>query len=85
LAQIPYFDFLQEVLDMSNVKHRRKYETFDCMIWKKTRVDSQGRVTLPQKLRKKLGLNGHSSILWISVNLKEGKDNEFLIYCGVKR
>ena len=64
---------------MSNVKHRRKYETFDCTIWKRTHVDHQGRVTLPQKLRKKLGVNEHSSILWISVHGKNGKNNEFLI------
>ena len=69
---------------MGNVKHRRKDELFDCMIWKKTRVDSQGRVTLPQKLRKKLGVNEHSVILWICVNHKNGKDNEFLIEVGVK-
>ncbi len=70
---------------MGNVKHRRKNEMFDCMIWKKTKVDQKGRTVLPKKLRRKLGLNGCSSILWISVNRKNGKDNEFLIEVGVKK
>lgn len=69
---------------MSNVKRRRKYAMFDCMIWKKTHVDSKGRTVLPLKLRKKLDLNGHSSILWISAKRKDGKDNEFLLEIGVK-
>ena len=69
---------------MSNVKRRRKYAMFDCMIWKKSKVDEKGRCVLPRKLRKKLDLNGHSSILWISAKKKNGKPNEFLIELGVK-
>ena len=41
-------------LGMGNVKHRRKYEMFDGMIWKKTKVDKKGRAVLPKKLRKKV-------------------------------
>ena len=57
----------------------------DCNIWKKSSVDEKGRVVLPQKLRKKLGLNGQKEILWISAKHKDGKDNEFLIEVGVKQ
>ena len=70
---------------MNNKRRRRKYELFDCMIWKKTRIDSQGRVTLPQKLRKKLSVNSHSSILWICINQKKNRDNEFIVELGVKK
>ena len=69
---------------MSNVKRRRKYAMFDCMIWKKSKVDDKGRCVLPKKLRQKLDLNGHSSVLWISAKRKTGKDSEFLIEIGVK-
>jgi len=70
---------------MSNIKHRAKIETGFVPIWKKTHVDDKGRCVLPQKLRRELGLNGHSNILWISVNRKNGKTNEFLIEVGVKK
>lgn len=70
---------------MSNLKHRQKYEMFDCMIWKKTKIDQKGRTVLPKKLRKKLSLNGYSSVLWISVKRRDGRDNEFLIHVGVKK
>jgi len=70
---------------MSNIKHRAKFEKLDNQIWKKTKVDQKGRTVLPKKLRKKLGLNGYSSVLWISVKRKNGKDNEFLIDVGVKK
>jgi len=70
---------------MSNIKDREKFERIDKMIWKKSKVDAKGRCVLPKKLRGKLGLNGFSSILWISVKRKDGKDNEFLIEVGVKR
>ena len=69
---------------MSNTTHRTKFEKLDNQIWKKTPVDAQGRITLPKKLRQKLGLNGHSSILWISASHKNGKSNEFLIEVGIK-
>jgi len=70
---------------MSNIKDREKFERIDKMIWKKTKIDTKGRTVLPKKLRRKLGLNGYSSVLWISVNRKDGKDNEFLIEVGVKK
>jgi bifunctional DNA-binding transcriptional regulator/antitoxin component of YhaV-PrlF toxin-antitoxin module len=69
---------------MSNVKNRAKFEKIDNTIWKKSKVDKKGRTVLPQKLRQKLGLNGHSQILWIQVNRKN-QDNLFLIEVGVKR
>ena len=52
---------------------------------KKSRVDSKGRCVLPQKLRRKLDLNGKSSILWMCINRKNGRDNEFLIEVEVKK
>lgn len=70
---------------MSNIKDRVKFEKLDNMIWKKTKVDVKGRTVLPQKLRRKLDLNNFSSILWISIKRKDGKDNEFLIEVGVKK
>jgi len=70
---------------MGNIKDRERFERIDKMIWKKTKVDVKGRCVLPKKLRKKLGLNGYSSVLWISVKRKDGRDNEFLIHVGVKK
>lgn len=69
---------------MSNIKDRAKFEKLDNQIWKKSKIDSKGRCVLPKKLRQKLGLNGHSSILWISICKKTGKANEFTIELGVK-
>lgn len=70
---------------MSNIKDRERFNRLDRWIWKKTKIDDQGRVTLPQKLRRKLCLNANSEILWICANRKNGKDNEFLIEVGVKK
>ena len=70
---------------MSNIKHREKFEKMDNQIWKKTKIDEKGRCIIPQKIRRKLGLKRNSSILWISVNHKNGKNNEFLIEVGVKK
>ena len=70
---------------MSNIKDREKFNRLDSQIWKKTHVDSKGRTVLPKKLRQKLDLNGHSSVLWISAKRKTGKDNEFSIEIGVKK
>jgi bifunctional DNA-binding transcriptional regulator/antitoxin component of YhaV-PrlF toxin-antitoxin module len=70
---------------MTNIKNCVKFDRIDCQIWKKTKLDAKGRVVLPQKIRKKLGLNSKSSILWISCMHKNGKDNEFLIEIGVKK
>jgi bifunctional DNA-binding transcriptional regulator/antitoxin component of YhaV-PrlF toxin-antitoxin module len=69
---------------MSNIKNRVKFDRVDCQIWKKTKLDHKGRVVLPQKLRKKLGLNSHSSILWISAKHKSDHDNLFILEVGVK-
>lgn len=68
---------------MSNVKDRAKFNRLDNQIWKKTKIDEKGRTVLPKKLRKKLGLNGHNSILWISIKGKASKSNEFLIEVGI--
>jgi len=70
---------------MNNIKNRLKFDRLDCQIWKKSNVDSKGRVVLPKKLRQKLDLNNHSYILWVSAKRKEGRDNEFLIELGVKK
>ena len=70
---------------MSNIKDRERYNRLDSQIWKKSKVDGKGRCVLPQKLRQKLELNGNSTILWISVNRENGKDNVFLIEVGVKK
>jgi len=69
---------------MSNIKHSEKFVRIDNMIWQKTKVDSKGRTVIPQKLRSRLGLNGHSELLWISVHQRSGKRNEFIINVGVK-
>ena len=79
-----HFLFLTGVLAMNNVKHRAEIETGFAPIWKKSTVDDKGRCVLPKKLRQKLDLNGHSSILWISAKRKNGKKNEFLIAVGIK-
>ena len=76
--------FLQEIFSMSNIKDREKFNRLDSQIWKKTYVDDKGRCVLPKKLRQKIDLNGHSSVLWISVKRKAGKANEFLLEVGVK-
>lgn len=70
---------------MTNITHREKFERLDNTIWQTSKIDVKGRTVLPQKLRRKLGLNGKSSILWIQINQKEGKANEFLIEVGVKK
>lgn len=69
---------------MTRPSDREKFDRLDNMIWKKSHVDKKGRCVLPQKLRQRLGLNNHCSILWISVKRKENKDNEFLLEVGVK-
>lgn len=70
---------------MGNIKDRLKFEKLDNTIWKQSKVDGKGRTILPQKLRQKLGITNHGSILWIQVNRKKTKDNEFLIEVGVKK
>jgi bifunctional DNA-binding transcriptional regulator/antitoxin component of YhaV-PrlF toxin-antitoxin module len=58
---------------------------YSCNIWKKTKLDSKGRIVLPLKLRKKLGITKNSTILWISCKHRNEKSNEFLIDIGVKK
>jgi bifunctional DNA-binding transcriptional regulator/antitoxin component of YhaV-PrlF toxin-antitoxin module len=70
---------------MSNVNHREKFRRLDSQIWKKTKIDVKGRCVLPEKLRHKLGINGHNFVLWISAKRKEGSDNEFILEVGVKK
>jgi len=69
---------------MTNISDRERYARMDTVVWKKRKVDKKGRTVLPIKLRKILGLSDHSSILWIQVHHKNGKDNEFLIEIGVE-
>ena len=71
--------------NMSNMKDREKFRWFDNMIWKRTKIDKDGRVTLPKKIRQKLGLDGMQSVvLWISIHQTK-KDNIFMIEIGVKK
>lgn len=70
---------------MSNTKLPEKFNRFDSQIWKRSKIDSKGRTVIPKKIRRKLNLNGSSQILWINVNQKNGRSNEFLIHVGVKR
>lgn len=70
---------------MTHVKDHQNFEKGFVPIWKKSKVDGKGRCVLPKKLRRELGLNGHSDILWICLSRKNGKLNEFLIELGVKK
>ena len=70
---------------MGNISHRAKFERMDNAIWKQSKIDKRGQTTLPLKLRKKLGLCGGGQILWISINHKTGKDNEFVIEVAVRK
>lgn len=71
---------------MSNISDRERYEKLNnCIYWKRSKIDSKGRVILPKQLRQKLGLNGNSEILWIQCIKKEGRENEFIIEVGVQR
>ena len=70
---------------MGNIKDCVKFDRMDCQIWKKSYLDSKGRVVLPKKLRQKLDLNSHNFILWISAKRKEGRNNEFILEVGVKK
>ena len=62
-----------------------KYNKSGFMIWKRSKVDAKGRCVLPQIVRKRLGLNGNSEILFISIAQKPEKNNEFLLEVGVKK
>ena len=70
---------------MTNISDRERYARMDTVLWKKRKVDSKGRTVLPIKLRKLLSIGKHSSILWIQVYHKNGKNNEFLIEIGVEK
>lgn len=67
---------------MTNISDRERYARMDTIVWKKRKVDNKGRTVLPIKLRKIFGLNSDSSILWIQVHHKNGKNNEFSIEIG---
>jgi len=55
-------------------------------LWFKRRVDSRNRVKFPSSFLKVLGVNnGHGYILFESIELIDGYDNEFLIRVGVKK
>lgn len=62
-----------------------KYNKSGFLIWKRSKVDAKGRVLLPQIVRKRLGLNGNSEILFISVSQKPEKSNEYFLEVGVKK
>lgn len=68
---------------MTNEKNHEKLNKLDSIIWKKRRVDEKGRVTIPSKLRKYLGLRENSMILFIEAKPKLSRNNEFLIEIGV--
>ena len=68
---------------MTTEKNHEKLNNFDSVIWKKRRVDYKGRVTIPAKLRRYLGLRKNSKILFIEVKHKLSRDNEFLLEIGV--
>lgn len=55
----------------------------DNILWQSTKIDEKGRCTLPKKLRKRLGLNKDSRLLWICFHQKPGKNNEFNVEVAV--
>lgn len=64
---------------------REKYEKLNSMLWQRSKIDRYGRVTLPEAIRRKIGIFGRKSeILWIQIKRKE-QDNLFLIEVGVKK
>ena len=69
---------------MSDITYNEKFRRLDNKIWKKSKVDVKGRTTIPVKLRRRLGLNVNSEILWISSNRRNGKNNEFFLQIGIK-
>jgi len=71
--------------DLSNINSHQKFDLLDNQIWQRSKVDSKGRCVLPQKLRKRLDLKENGQILWICVNRKNGKPNEFTIEVGIKK
>jgi len=68
---------------MTNITDHERLDRLDNMLWKKCKVDVKGRTVLPAKLRKYIGLREKSKILWIQVQRKHGRDNEFLLEIGV--
>ena len=79
----PTFLFFREVLTMTNITHRQKFEKMNTIFWEKLKVDNKGRVLVPKAIRQKLGLNHNSKLLWIEVKQKPGKNNEYIIKLGV--
>ena len=70
---------------MSNINYREKYERINSQLWQRSKIDESGRLTLPQDLRKKLGIDGRKAVvLWICANRKKNRENEFVIEVGVK-
>ena len=70
---------------MKKETDREKYERINNQLWQRSKVDKFGRLTLPQQLRKKLGIDGRRAVvLWIQINRKN-RDNLFLIEVGVKK
>lgn len=70
---------------MGGSNYYQNFEFIDNQIWKRSKVDEKGRCVLPKKLRKKLDIKENSKILWICINRKKGRVNEFLIEVGVKK
>lgn len=70
---------------LSKINHREKFERLNSNLWQRSKIDKHGRLTLPQDLRQKLGINGQSTvILWISVH-RGNQDNIFNLEIGVKK
>jgi len=54
-------------------------------LWQRARIDKFGRLTLPQSLRERLGINDKKSeILFISI-VQGSQDNIFNLEIGVKK
>ena len=82
----PTFCFFREETSMSNIKDRERFEKFNnVVLWKRSKLDSKGRIILPKPLREKLGVRAGSQILWIQCLRKENRVNEFVIEVGVKQ
>lgn len=70
---------------MSMKTDREYYERLNNQLWCKSKIDKHGRLTLPEEIRRKIGIYGRKAeILWIQINRKE-QENLYLIEIGVKK
>jgi len=70
---------------MSNITDRERFNRLDTVIWKRRRVDEKGRIVLPVKLRRILGVSPGSVVVLVQVYRKNGRDNEYLLEVLVDR